>query len=97
MNLIKVLMQEADRRDPFARILTEDEAIYSGYAHIPARPGGQYSIVGIVKDEIEMCLEVFNVADPVELYEEKEYYIDKPHMLPNDEEYDYYGPYGEIV
>lgn len=82
------LMIWAERRDHVSQPMSEDEALLCGYSPT-MKPGTQWSVVGIVKEEIEMELAVFGEANPMELYFEKEHYLDHPELL-QDEASEYY-------
>lgn len=80
------LMLWAERRDYVAQPMSEDEAMLCGYSPT-TRAGTQWSVVGIVKEETEMELAVFGCANPMELYHEKEYYLDHPEALLDECDY----------
>lgn len=70
-------MLDAEARDPGSGYDADREDLWVfGYGN--TKPGTQYSVVTNVKEDIEMELAVFNQVDPLELYHEKEYYLEHP-------------------
>ena len=76
------LMLRAERRDVSSQPMTEEEALFCGYS--PTRANSEWSVVASVTEQIHMELACFNVADPMELYHEKEHYIDHPELLEEE-------------
>ena len=79
MKTILDLMLYGERRDYHAIPMSSDDAYINGYGD--TKPGTQWSVVGTVREETEMELAVFGEANPMELYHEKEYYLDHPEAL----------------